>query len=403
MEESLRLVFFMPRLNHLRCLGPVAHAALQRGWRVHFLCPLGGEKDDAVTGLAHPDGLFGTGGRLGGATAARVTGTHDTLEWLRSADAVLSVGLRLPGWMRAYVVPQTRGRVQWVAVPYLQEELLQILEDGPARLAEWDVVGTGSSAGVEVLAEELARQRSAAAARIARQSLTVVGMPMLDPLVDLEQSACRRALGWPEGRVLLFVPAARPHLLASWRRWAFSGPLASFAWALRLPSYRRVVAAVLRYANRHGASVQIKARQKSVMPGWLSRVPTTYDESWFPHTALVACRAADAYCGLASAMAVEATAAGLAQTHFHAWPDEAAEHPLFLPLRRRLYRNGGPWGAAGVSESIEAWERPNALEEWARHAPWPKLPARAECDAALRPVADWNDGRASDRLLDALR
>ena len=166
----MKIALHLPRLNHLRVLGPIAHAALARDWRAHFLCPDGGPKDDAGAFLGHPDGLFGTAGWLSGATAERVMGAADMVEKLRPYHVVVSVGLRLPDWMSTYVVPATRGRTRWVSAGYLQEELLHVLEDGPARLAEWDLVTTSSARGVEVLTEELARRRLGWAALVARQS-----------------------------------------------------------------------------------------------------------------------------------------------------------------------------------------------------------------------------------------
>ena len=202
---AMNLVLLCPRLQHLRHLGPIATAAKARGWRVTFFCPNGGPKDDAATHLSVVE-------REGGGPAIEVTGATELVDMLAhaKADAVIAVGLRMPPWIRQHVMPQTRARgVRWVSVGYLAEELLQVLEDGPALLGEWDVATTASWEALDWCAERLAILRSRAAATEARRRFVAVGYPALDPLAKLNKAWCRTKHGIKEGRTLLFVPAAR--------------------------------------------------------------------------------------------------------------------------------------------------------------------------------------------------
>lgn len=392
------LGLWLPRLNHLRSLGPIADAARRRGWKVVALCPTGGPKYDAHRQRPVIEAL--------GIPAATVRGAGEALEALEHVDAVVAVGLVQPEWVRQHVMPRSRQRgTLWASVGYLQEELLQILEVGPAVLYDWDLSTTSTPAGVDWLAEQLAR-RSAAQAGFVRRRLVPVGAPAFDPLLTLDREACRAKYGLPrEGRILLFVPAAFPHLMARWRRWVFDGPLSWAAWAMVLPTYRRVGEAVRAYAERHGAWVVVKTREKNPDPPWLARLGGWRfgDVSWHPHTALELCVAADAYAGFASGMALEATAAGLRQTHFFAWPPEAAEHPLFLPFRRRYWLQRGPWNFPGVADALDLHRGPWLAEAWVGNSRWPARVAADDAQAALRAITGPLDGEASHRLMDAIK
>ena len=396
----MRLVAWLPRADHLRMLGPVLDAARRRGWHVFALCPMGGPKDDAHR---QREALSA---QLGGLPVAPIRrGAGEALEALEHVDAVVAVGLIQQDWVRDWVMPASRSRgTAWVSLGYLQEELLQVLIHGPALLHEWDVATTSTPEGVEWVAEELARTRSAAVAREARRLFVPVGAPSLDPLLGLDRAACRAKHGLPkDGRVLLFVPAAHPHLMARWRWWVFDGPLSWLAAPLILPTYTRIGRAVRAYAERHEASIVVKTRAKNPDPPWLSELGhVVTDLSWHPHTTLELVVAADAYCGLVSGTALEATAAGLPQTHFFAWPPEASEHPLFLPLRQRFWLHCGPWNYPALAEAVHLHQGPWLAEAWVGNSRWPRRPAPEDCQAALRAITGPIDGNAADRVLDAV-
>ena len=391
------LALWLPRLDHLRSLGPVSDAARRRGWRVLALCPTGGPKE-----TAHRQ-REAVSAALGGVPAAPVRGAGEALEALEHVDACVAVGLVQADWVRQHVMPQSRRwGTAWVSVGYLQEELLQVVTAGPAILYEWDVATTSTPEGVDWLAEQMARL-SAFGAGLVRRRLMPIGVPALDPLVGLDRAACRVKYGLPkEGRVLLFVPAANPHLMPRWRRWVFDGPLAWAAGPLGLTTYRRVGRTVWDYSRGHGAHVVIKTRAKNPDPPWLSGLGEVIgDRSWHPHTALELAVAADAYCGFASGMAIEATAAGLPQAHFFAWPPAASEHPAFLPWRKQTWLADGPWSCPGVAKGVRLDRGPGGLEAWATSA-WPKRPEPERCRQALTSITGPLDGKASERVLDAI-
>ena len=289
------LALWLPRLDHLRSLGPVSDAARRRGWRVLALCPTGGPKE-----TAHRQ-REAVSAALGGIPAAPVRGAGEALEALEHVDACVAVGLVQADWVRQHVMPQSRRwGTAWVSVGYLQEELLQVVTAGPAILYEWDVATTSTPEGVDWLAEQMARL-SAFGAGLVRRRLMPIGVPALDPLVGLDRAACRAKHGLPkDGRILLFVPAAHPHLMPRWRRWVFDGPLSWSAGSLGVTTYRHMGEAVRDYARQHGAEIVIKTRAKNPDPPWLGGLGQIIgDRSWHPHTALELAVAADAYCGFA--------------------------------------------------------------------------------------------------------
>ena len=381
-------------------VGPVLDAARRRGWHVFALCPMGGPKDDAHR---QREALSA---QLGGLPVAPIRrGAGEALEALEHVDAVVAVGLVQPDWVRQHVMPQSRRRgTVWASLGYLQEELLHVLTAGWPVLSEWNVPTTSTREGIEWVAEEVAKAGSAFAAHEVRRRFVPVGVPALDPLPGLDRAACRAKHTLPkDGRVLLFVPAAFPHLMPRWRRWAFDGPLSWAAWALVLPTYRRVFDAVRAYARRHEATVIVKTRAKNPDPPWLGDLGRVIgDESWYPHTTSELAVAADAYCGFASGMALEATAAGLPQTHFFAWPPEASEHPRFLPWRRRAWLTRGPWDYPALAEGLHLYQGPWLAEAWVSNSRWPRRPAPEDYQAALRAITGPIDGKAADRVLDAV-
>jgi len=394
----MKLVLLCPRLQHLRHLGPIAVAAKARNCSVLFVCPHGGPKDDAASAL-------GVVYHEGGGVAVAVTGATELVGLLDDAraDAIVAVGLRMPLWMRQHVMPQTRARgVRWVSVGYLAEELLQVLEDGPALLGEWDLATTASWEALDWCAERLAVLRSRAAAAEARRRFVAVGYPALDPLAKLSRSGCRTTHGI-KGRTLLFVPAARPHLMPRWRHAAFRGGLRWLAPVLGLPTYYQVCQAVVQYARRHEARIIIKTRAKNPDPSWLHHMDMIFDDlTYHPSTTLELVKAADGYCGFASAFAVEATAAHLYQTHFLAWPPKAAEHPLLLDFRERFFLHDGPWERPGVAQALHLYRQPEALWTWAEQAPWLGERDPVICARTLAPIVGEVDGKASERLLDVV-
>lgn len=383
----MKLAFWLPRLDHLRVLGPVADAARKRGHELLWVTPaFGGTKDTAYRhfvaalgdGWAAPESILG---------AVRAT---------RDLDAVVAVGLMAPAELR------DGSGVPWAALPYRQEEILAVLERGPVDLEGWRLVTTASEAGRDCLPEPL------------RWRLAVIGDPILDPVPTLDREQIRAEMNLPAGqKVVFFATAARPARLPRLWRWSFfnEGPGRILTPRSRqVPEYQRTVIQIKRWADRHDALLLASSRPKHLDPAWLDRYTIRRDRDendqrrYHPFRTLELLMAADAYVGFASTLAVEATACGLQQHHLLAWPTELVERDAYLPLRRRFYEaENGLWnGVLGTSFHLyedRGWER---FQAWAERGI--RFPARVAIDgglvaSVLEPVAG-PFGGASDRFLD---
>lgn len=403
----MRLAFYCPRRNFLKHYGPIIAAAKRRGWTTVLAIPpyvLSTGKDDAYMDR---DGLL----QESGADLRQVV--WDAWDPVRHGiDWVVSVGLRLPPWLDR--VRQGSRPVRWASLDHIQESLLQVLEDGPRRLEGWDLAATGSEEGLEALSYGLFGS-CRAAGRWTVSGFRVVGYPHLDPLATTDKAACRAKWNLPgSGRIVLLAPAARPALLDRWwwRSYAATNPVwGAYYWinsnrpaGVGMMPYRDILRAFRRWADRHGAFVVAKVRDKTPCLGALDGIADRVigDEAFHPFTTLELCRAADVYVGLASAMAIEATAASLPQVHVLAYPSEAYEVPAYLPLRRRFYLTFPGLWTNWWSESYETFlaQDRTGLARWAAEAPWPNGPA-SDC-SALERLAGPQDGCASERFLDCL-
>lgn len=361
----MKVLLWLPRASHLKILGPVAAEARQRGHEVRVVAPAGDVKGGDAIGHARAelDGLCPV-----------------TAEWRLAdyrPDWALAVGLRTHPTLRRLT---RRAGVRWAALDHCGDNWTFLQEDGPGILRDWDLALTLSAAPWLM-------------------GTSPVGYPELDQLVTVvgDQRACRAKWNLPRGQfVLLFGPAARPIRLGRVRRWWFQ--------QLR---YRRVLWALRRWADSARALIVAKTRVKHRDPPYLARscdrvIP---DVAFYPFTTLEVLRAANAYVGFASAMAIEASAVGLAQLHLHAWSPEAAEWPSAYPLKQRFFMaEGGLWNSPG-SRSVHCWG-----EDWPMRLHERLDEVLAECslagfDAMTRACERWAgplDGRASARCLDAL-
>ena len=385
----MRLGLWLPRMSYLRVLGPVAAVARLRGWDVVAFCPKGGPKSDAAGQRA------AVSRQIGGA-AVVVEGATEATAAIRSwrPKAILSASVKVEDWVHV-VMGETRDTCLWGAVGYLQEEIVWTLMEGPRVLRIWDFVTTGSEQGRDQLA---AHYPLMCVGDDIKRKLVVTGYPPLDTFHSLTREACRAKFGIkPDERVILFIPAARPWGLSWWRRAAFDGPLAWAAPALGVPSYRRVVAAVIRYAHRHSARIIMKTRAKNQDPAWLDTAfsQVVGDESWYPHTTLELLKAADLYIGIASATAVEAAAAGVPSLHIFTWPD-VANVPAYVPFRKEFFHESLLW-----HPRLQADRDPRLLEDWAEGAEWQSSNPRP-AERVIRPMCGTVDGLASDRVMDAV-
>ena len=384
----MRLAFYASRAPHFKCLCPVAAAARRRGDDTLLLIPgvaLRGPKDDV--GLDYhrwvPDTLFSEVREIADPVDAEVR--------LRDVDWAVAVGLRTAPAIRA----STRASgVRWAALDSYGDNLTYVLEGGKDALADWDLATTLAEgprhlAGV-VLDEDFGR---------AVDELTPVGYPELDQLTlpGMTREACRAKWNLPAGRIVLLAPAARPANLGRLRRWAWG------RW-----TYPWIARQIRRWCDRHGAILVTKTRAKHGDPPWLAGLSDFYigETCAYPFDTLELVVAADVVVGFVSTLAVEASAAGRPQVWIHAWPPEASEWPVNLPLRQRFFLEpGGLWNTTGVRQMHGFGPNWRAhLQAWTEAGRWPEPTeaSRAAMRAAVERWAGPVDGKASERFLDVL-
>ena len=365
----MRLLLWVPRSNHIKILGSVAAEAWRRGHDVLAVAPEG----DAKGG----DALIHAQAELGGMVPV--------MDRWRLADFrphwALAVGLRTVPTLRR--LTRRRG-IRWCALDHCGDNLSFLLEGD--RIGEWDAMSL-----LSVEAAAFAGRLGAPTEGVACQ-----GYPELDQLHTTvgDQVACRQKWKLPLGQfVVLFGPAARPIRLGRVRRGWFA-----------LIRYRRPLAALGRWCDRHGALLVAKTRAKHRDPPWLGRYCHRIigDESYYPFTTLELLQAADAYVGYASAMAIEACAVGIPQLHLHGWPPERAEWPSGWPFKRQFFlESGGLWNTDGSHALGGPW---GIQHEAFLNAVRMKR-AHVNPDAMRAACARWAgplDGQASSRVLDLL-
>ena len=389
----MRLVLWVPRVDHLRALGPVADAARRRGITCRALLAAWPPDDPKAIAALH---AYAVESALGCDVAVFTDGRPRCApdEW------IVAVGLRGHWSLRQ----QVGGR--WASLPYRQEELLSVLRGGRNALRGWEVVTTASEDGVAAARHEGPVDLWTALSRFA-----VIGDPILDPVPSLDRAACRKKWNLPTGRPVIFLgTAARPaHLPTAWAS-AFYGGRAGRAWCrLRhgasVMPYREVMRLVRAWADRNGAMLIAKTRMKHRDPSWLPVDVLLSDgpETYHPFATLELLAAADGYVGFASSLAVEATACGLAQHHLLAWPSELVEVPEYLPLRRHFYEApDGLWNGT-FANSYQLFDRGGreAFMAWAAAGGLPRYQPNADAAASVAPVSG-RLGGAADRFLNIL-
>lgn len=356
----MRIALYSPRSNHLKTLAPLAAELLRRGHDVQYWYlgeDAAGTKDDA---WREPGRLVREGGALAFQTE-------------RECDAIVTVGLRLPKHLR-------NARYKHFGLGYHEEEILH------AHEGWW-------TADTEVLIWTEAHARRLEAICPGRKA-HIVGFPELDPLTGMNQAVCRAKHGLPAtGKILLLMPAARPHLLrprwAAWwyRQMPWAVPWAPRSWpgADRVPSYRAILELIRIFADRHDCLVLAKTRTKhpSLPPGVVDRV--IGDASFHPFTTLELMVAADDAVGLAGGWAVEAEAAGIPHLDILAYPQESYEHPRLLDFRQEIY---GPLWHRRLAYRTDGWQ---SLRRWAKEGRFP---------TQRGPIL--HDGKASSRVADVI-
>lgn len=351
----MQIGFFLSRPNQLRIHGPVIREAIRRGHECRLLVPL-----DALHGHNMP-----------GATPCPVEPLITPAQ-VAAVDAFVGVAM-LPHPM----LPAARvaaPRTLFCALPYLQEELLRVLTDGMDALQMWDLVGTGSQEGLEFLIGQL---RLATGEDWLRKRVVPVGHTVLDGLEGMDSETCRLKHGLPAGQpIICFGTAARSHLLGKWRVGAYLARPAILANLMGMTAYIQILRAVRTYADRHGAFVLAKTRDKHRDPRYVRRYVDRIisDESHWPPTTLEVLMASHLYIGIASAMSIEAAACGLPQYTFLPYDLRRAEHPLYLPFRQRFYlQAGGLWNSVALQS--RRLDRDN-FSQILREAPWPTGPTQ---------------------------
>lgn len=420
------VAYYCPRINLLKLYGSVIAEQRRRGGLAPLVVVAGrglmtyGAKNRALAAGLFLDDLRR---QLGDDVAVAVIDSARELIDLieeRRVRAVVHVGTRLPEPLRQEVLrPSRRRGVRWCSLGYIQEELLQLLEDGLDGLDDWDVLTTLSEAGLVATAALLREQGVPDASRVLR--LVPIGFVELDQVAGFDRVALRRQHGIPAARpVIYFATAARPRLRALGLSALFLGDLhprlrvgamARHLWGRRyaemdyVATYPEIVRVVHRFARRHGAYLIAKTRAKHNDPDWIARYVDRLfsDGAYFPFLTLELMHLADVYVGLPSASALEAAFIGRRMTHVLPYPLEVYENPAFIPLRREFYAEpGGLWNAPGLAQYFRGYRRPewDALREWGEHGELAPEVDSAVRRAVVQKVIGFDDFKASARFLD---
>ncbi|MFZ1057705.1 MAG: hypothetical protein WAP47_00795 [Candidatus Rokuibacteriota bacterium] len=420
------IAYYCPRVNLLKLYGPVVAEQLRRGGMRPLVVVAGrGLMTYGAKNRALAAGLFlgDMRAQLGGQVPIRMVDSVDEFLGLLREErvrAVVHVGMRLPHAVRMGVLRPSRERgVRWCALGYLQEELLQILEDGLECLDDWDVATTLSEDGVNAAARLLKERGVSDASR--RLRLVPIGFVELDQVEGFDRTALRRKHGIPADQpVIYFATAARPRLRAAGLSALYLGDihsrlrvgsLARRFWGRRYPqmdhlaTYREILRSVHGFARRHGAYLIAKTREKHRDPSFvIPYVDRLFpDGAYYPFLTLELMHLADAYIGLPSGAALEAAFVGRRMTHILPYPLEVYENPAFIPMRREFYASlGGLWDAPGLAERFHSYRRVEweAFREWAETGKLVTDVDPAVRQSVVRKVIGFDDFKASARFLD---
>lgn len=420
------IAYYCPRVNLLKLYGPVIAEQLRRGGpRPLVVVPGRGLMTYGAKNRALAAGLFldQLRAQLGEEVRVEVVDSAaGLLDLLRGAKvrAVVHAGMRLPDAVRQGVLrPSRRRGIRWCALGYIQEELLQLLEDGLDGLDDWDVLTTLSEAGLNATVGLLRERRAPDVSRADR--LIPIGFVELDQVEGFDRLALRRKHGIPADQpVIYFSTAARVRLRAGGLSAIFLGDvharlrvgsLARPLWGRHHPelewlaTYHDVLREVRRFARRHDAYLIAKTRAKHRDPRFVPRLVDRLfpDSTYYPFVTLELLYLADAYVGLPSASALEAAFIGRRMTHILPYPLELYENLAFLPMRREFYANpGGVWNAPGLADHFRSYRRQEweAFRDWAATGDLVTEVDPAVRQAVVRRIIGFDDYKASARFLD---
>jgi hypothetical protein len=422
-----RIAYCCPRVNLLKLYGPVLAEQARRGGPAPLLVvPV----EPLITFGAKNRGLA-TGKRLDqvrkelgpDVEIVLVPSAERFLDVLqeRGVAAVVAVGLRLPAAIRDDVlVPSLRRGVRWCSLGYLYEELLHLIADGAARLNKWDVATTFSPAVIDATARVFAARGLAGAERL--RALQPIGFVECDQASGLDRDALRVKYGLPRDRpVTCFMTSppfgycTAPVLRALYREPCYRGPrqarTAARLLGRRWPEvtcftgYRDIVAGLRHFADRHGALIAGKTRDKHRDPRYVRRAVDRLltDGAYYPFRTLELLRLADLYVGVSSSTAFEAAFLGTRMRTIVPFPPDVYEQPIFVDLQREFfYESPGLWNAPGFSDVTctyiaEDWA---AFTAWAGHGTLETTVDPGVRSAVVERTLGFDDVKASARFLD---
>lgn len=427
-----RIAYYCPRINLLKLYGPVLAEQKRRGNGLRALvvvpvAPLityGAKNRRLAAGLLLSELRAQIGPDVEIACVESPARFLDLLLNQR-VRAVVSVGLRLPTAIREEVLVPSRTRtVRWCSLGYIHEELFHVSADGLSALDDWDVATTFSQAGVDRLGERLAERGVPGAERVSE--IRPIGFVEFDQVASFERAALREKYGLPRERPVICFATAPPFESAkaaqpmrwlfrqAWYRGSRMARAAGRFWGRRWPGmdylagYRDILACLRHFADRHGAVIVGKTRDKHEDPAYAGRAVDRLlsDGAYYPFRTLELLYLADLYIGIYSSTAFEAAFVGRRIRTVAPFPPEVLEDPRFLELKRDFFfgecGHPGIWNAPNFSELsrtylVREWE---AFREWAEQG---TLETRVDGDvkeAVIGRAIGFDDYKASARFLD---
>lgn len=423
------IAFFCPRINLLKLYAPVLAELAKRaaGFRAVLVVPTAplmryDGKNRRLAAALRLDQLRAEAGP--DVDVAPVDSVARFLDVVteRRVRAVVVVGLSLPVDVREGVLVPSRARgVRWCSLGYLYEELLHVLAGGVGILDDWDVATTFSETVLERLAALVVEHRLGPAERV--RAFHPIGFVECDQAAGFDRRALRDRYELPQDRPVIVLATAPP--FETYRgpvgmRWLFyrswySGQAAARAagrwWGRgRAPmdyyaGYRDVMTALRRLADRHGAILVGKTRDKHDDPRFVRRMTDRLlsDGAYAPFRTLELLALADFYVGVSSSTAFEAAFLGRPGRTLVPFPPELYEHPLFFELKRDFFYGApGIWNAPGFAEVTRTYVR----EDWTRFVDWTErgsLPPQVDPGvrtSVVERTMGFADFKASARFLD---
>lgn len=398
----MRLALLILRKNYYRLLGPVVEEALRRGHDVEcwhdWSGPRRGGKSSEFPDTAP---VFAAG-------APRVTpyaGAADLAErWRRDPpDAVISIDPPDAGLRAA-----TKAR--WLWLQYAADILFQ---PTPPGILDADAVGLYSARWRAWLEERF--PASGIEAELDRKTV-VVGAPELDTVHTIDPEGVRQRLALPAGRpIVLYLPfplgsniptpwlrhvhspstrieqGVRTLLARRWDYW----PHVVKGW-----NDRRLVESARAFCDRHGALLVMKSRLKDPFPRYAVRLADRvfYDLSHHPPTILELLSVASLCIHFYSTAVMEAAYSGVPSLCLAPRAEDLGPASYGFDFVHNGVE-GGLYNAPGVAY----WRPLDSGFDGLRHWSLDEFPLVPE---ARRRYVDrflgWDDGRSSERLLDAV-